>query len=188
MFDICFGLLTAFAFAVGLVEEVLQGHTKDLYHEHLDNVSGQWKGPAGTHYIFFIPAHFRSQVIDFIIGAGALAIVTSIACLAYLQHRMQFAYIYGDDNARLKKWRLTSCLISTVSACVTLAVLVYAFVEEYTSSLWHYSNFESSHGHFTPESWICQMQHQYTYNRDPWWSSACNEMVSTHENAVCLFL
>lgn len=56
-----------------------------------------------------------------------------------------------------------------ISIMTTLAIFIYASVEEKRSTVWHYSGEYTSDRWFSPESWVCQTKiaiydYHYTCN------------------------
>lgn len=78
---------------------------------------------------------------------------------------------------RLKKWTIVSTFVGGCSALAALIVFIYASAETYASSSWHYVDDMSTFGHFSQESWLCQMQHQWDGVGNEWWAPACREAV-----------
>lgn len=90
----------------------------------------------------------------------------------------------GTDIAQEKsKYPLINFALCVASTTTTLIVLLYAFVEEYTSSKFHYTNYDSAGQHFTRESWACQMRFLYP-DYDFWWPACSNAVGALQTDRV----
>jgi uncharacterized membrane protein YidH (DUF202 family) len=187
-----FAALSLLAFAFGVAEVALESAVLRNFDKYAARTSTSWP----EHHreglfqsLLLIPANLTTGVTDAIIVSGSMALVYGIISFLHAvtiarcnveqvkpyQVSQPASYLSSRSNVDQEKSTVATFIIGVASTAATFAILIYAFVKEYTSSEFHYTDFESSGSHFTRESWACQMEVQY--RSKTFWVWTCSDAV-----------
>ena len=169
----CF--LCATTFILGVTEIVLERHT-EIHFPYPEEMAlmpqdAPWHPDLHPeidyHELYLYPPHLSTAVNELAIACGALAIATGVIGLT------QILIVRKRTSSVLRVWcwSLFASTISVISAVLAFTAFTYAFVQEYTSSVWSSGYTESQYrtgpmvnwwrypkGRYTRESWLCQME------------------------------
>jgi hypothetical protein len=142
--------------------------------------------------LHLIPANLDKTPTGFIFTCAALAIFVAILGLGRVAasssvYRSEVSHDCCNSKDRAfpneaqnkvrRRWNLFARAGSGISVLIIFAGLLFVFVEEYTSSKFHYTDAASPGQHFTRESWTCQMRKQYTSPEYGYFHWTCNDAV-----------
>ncbi|WPH01778.1 Hypothetical protein R9X50_00463100 [Acrodontium crateriforme] len=157
----------------------IQALEDNIYDSDFDNEPrvSCWPHLQGTcdKVLWLVPQTYLTGVPLSILAAGGICVAAGILSLAFT-----FFNLRASSTPKVRNFSLASCAVSCASALVSFSVFVAAFVEESRSSTWRYSGPQSVFGQYTPESWACQMQHQFPSwdNTFSFWAPACKNATT----------
>lgn len=164
--DASTGVLSLLACVLGIIEVALQAIALSHLPQKGNDVQWPPNGPPPKNtrhwFLSLIPAHLSTESNNAIMACGALSIATGVVCT----FRILATQSKGNSAKHGYLWSLATCTFSALTSFTTLVIFIYAFVKEYRSTEWHYTNYLSSSGHFTLESWACQMDPRISESYD----------------------